>query len=324
MRWPERDAAAALPAGDAGPFELGAPARRADAERRACASAPSARSGPRPRSSSRRRCSSSRRSSAAELSPGRRRAPRRRARQTVVGRRRTATSVAARRSSLRARRARRAPSSSRPARRRPSRTRSTAAPVEVAAAHDPASSPTVGYAEPWWIQIIKALVIFAVGLQIVPIVLLAERKLLGRFQGRYGPNRVGPFGALQPLADIVKLLDQGAVPPAHVGRLPVRARAGRSRSSPRSRRSRSSRSATPRHLRHAGRPLRHRRRRSASLYVFAFGAIAFYGADARRLGVGLEVLVPRRDARRRAADLLRGRAGPVARRRGHDRAARCR
>ncbi len=65
---------------------------------------------------------------------------------------------------------------------------------------------TVGYFEPWWIQIVKALLIFAVGLQLVPIVLLAERKLLGRFQARYGPNRVGPFGALQPLADILKLL----------------------------------------------------------------------------------------------------------------------
>ena len=43
-------------------------------------------------------------------------------------------------------------------------------------------------------QIIKAIVIFAVGLQLVPVVLIAERKLLGRFQNRYGPNRVGPFG----------------------------------------------------------------------------------------------------------------------------------
>ena len=65
---------------------------------------------------------------------------------------------------------------------------------------------TVGFYEPWYVQIIKAVVIFAVGLQIVPIVLLVERKLLGRFQGRYGPNRVGPFGVLQPLADIGKLL----------------------------------------------------------------------------------------------------------------------
>lgn len=64
---------------------------------------------------------------------------------------------------------------------------------------------SVTYVEPWWIQIIKSIVIFAVGLQIVPVVLLAERKLLGRFQGRPGPNRVGPFGLLQPLADIGKL-----------------------------------------------------------------------------------------------------------------------
>ena len=64
----------------------------------------------------------------------------------------------------------------------------------------------VGYFEPWWMQVIKAVVIFAVALQLVPIVLLVERKLLGRFQNRYGPNRVGPFGLLQPMADIVKLL----------------------------------------------------------------------------------------------------------------------
>lgn len=63
----------------------------------------------------------------------------------------------------------------------------------------------VAYSEPWWVQIIKALVIFAVGLQLIPLVLLSERKVFGRMQGRYGPNRVGPFGALQPLADIIKL-----------------------------------------------------------------------------------------------------------------------
>lgn len=63
----------------------------------------------------------------------------------------------------------------------------------------------VGYAEDWWVQIIKSIVLFALAVQIVPIVLLAERKLLGRFQHRYGPNRVGPFGAAQPLADIIKL-----------------------------------------------------------------------------------------------------------------------
>jgi NADH-quinone oxidoreductase subunit H len=64
----------------------------------------------------------------------------------------------------------------------------------------------VTYFEPWWIQVIKSVVIFAVVLQLVPLVLLAERKVMGRFQNRYGPNRVGPFGALQPMADIFKLL----------------------------------------------------------------------------------------------------------------------
>jgi NADH-quinone oxidoreductase subunit H len=64
----------------------------------------------------------------------------------------------------------------------------------------------VGYYEDWWIQLLKGLVIFAVVFQLVPIVLLAERKVLGRFQHRYGPNRVGPFGLLQPMADIGKLI----------------------------------------------------------------------------------------------------------------------
>jgi NADH-quinone oxidoreductase subunit H len=60
------------------------------------------------------------------------------------------------------------------------------------------------YFEPWWIQIIKSLVIFGVVFAILPILTIYERKLLGRFQNRYGPNRVGPFGLLQPLAEIVK------------------------------------------------------------------------------------------------------------------------
>jgi NADH-quinone oxidoreductase subunit H len=58
--------------------------------------------------------------------------------------------------------------------------------------------------EDWWIQILKAIILFLVALQILPLVIIAERKILGRFQMRYGPNRVGPFGLLQPLAEIIK------------------------------------------------------------------------------------------------------------------------
>jgi len=64
----------------------------------------------------------------------------------------------------------------------------------------------ISYVEPWWMQILKSLVIFLVIFNFVPVVLMADRKVLGRFQQRYGPNRVGPFGSLQPIADILKLL----------------------------------------------------------------------------------------------------------------------
>ncbi|MDP9227869.1 MAG: NADH-quinone oxidoreductase subunit NuoH [Actinomycetota bacterium] len=63
----------------------------------------------------------------------------------------------------------------------------------------------VGFAEATWIMVVKSLIIFLGVFMIVPILTLVERKLIGRFQNRYGPNRVGPGGLLQPLADIVKL-----------------------------------------------------------------------------------------------------------------------
>ena len=74
--------------------------------------------------------------------------------------------------------------------------------------HDPSATlfAEVGYFEPWWIQILKSLVIFAVVFNLVPLALLSERKLLGRLQHRYGPNRVGPYGSLQAMADIGKLV----------------------------------------------------------------------------------------------------------------------
>ena len=64
------------------------------------------------------------------------------------------------------------------------------------------------------VLIVKAIVIFAVFLQIVPLLLLGERKLLGRFQSRIGPNRVGPYGLLQPLGDVLKLLSKEPFTPS--------------------------------------------------------------------------------------------------------------
>ena len=64
------------------------------------------------------------------------------------------------------------------------------------------------------VQIAKALVIFVFILQVVPLILLLERKLLGRMQSRYGPNRVGFRGLMQPLADVLKLLSKESFTPA--------------------------------------------------------------------------------------------------------------
>ncbi len=53
--------------------------------------------------------------------------------------------------------------------------------------------------------IIQAVVVVGVVLSAFAYLTLLERKLIGRFQARRGPNRAGPFGVLQPLADLGKL-----------------------------------------------------------------------------------------------------------------------
>ncbi len=71
----------------------------------------------------------------------------------------------------------------------------------------------VNFVEATWIMILKCLVIFAVIFGIVPVLTVVERKVLGRFQHRYGPNRIGPWGLLQPLADVVKLVGKEGYTP---------------------------------------------------------------------------------------------------------------
>ena len=69
----------------------------------------------------------------------------------------------------------------------------------------------------WLIFGVLALLTSAIVLTIaalsVPYMVLLERRLLGRFQHRWGPNRVGKFGLLQPIADALKLMTKEDVTP---------------------------------------------------------------------------------------------------------------
>jgi NADH-quinone oxidoreductase subunit H len=60
--------------------------------------------------------------------------------------------------------------------------------------------------EVWWITLLKSFLVINLVMVAFAYMTWIERKLLGRMQQRYGPNRAGPFGLLQPIADLVKLL----------------------------------------------------------------------------------------------------------------------
>ena len=60
--------------------------------------------------------------------------------------------------------------------------------------------------EVWWISLIKSAVIINLVMVAFAYTTWLERKLLGRMQNRYGPNRAGPYGLLQPFADLIKLV----------------------------------------------------------------------------------------------------------------------
>src|SRR5947199_7015771 len=83
-------------------------------------------------------------------------------------------------------------------------------------------SPLAG-APDWLVQIISSLInisgVLGVFLTLFALMSVLERKILGRMQNRYGPNRVGPWGLLQPAADGIKMLIKEDIVPARADKV---------------------------------------------------------------------------------------------------------
>ena len=69
---------------------------------------------------------------------------------------------------------------------------------------------------PWWLSLVKAVLVFVYLMLSVVVVIWAERRVIGQMQQRPGPNRFGPLGILQTLGDGVKLfLKEDVTPKPH-------------------------------------------------------------------------------------------------------------
>ena len=77
---------------------------------------------------------------------------------------------------------------------------------------------------PEWVQaIVSSLIsiaaVLGVFMTLFALISVLERKILGRIQNRYGPNRVGPFGLFQPIADGIKLLIKEDIVPTRADKV---------------------------------------------------------------------------------------------------------
>jgi NADH-quinone oxidoreductase subunit H len=81
----------------------------------------------------------------------------------------------------------------------------------------------LGGAPDWVTQIVSSLInicaLLGVFLTLFALISVLERKILGRMQNRYGPNRVGPFGLFQPVADGIKMLIKEDIVPARADKI---------------------------------------------------------------------------------------------------------
>src|SRR5437016_14065906 len=75
----------------------------------------------------------------------------------------------------------------------------------------------------WATQVVSSLInilaLLAVFLTLFALMSVLERKILARIQNRYGPNRVGPFGLFQPIADGIKMLIKEDIVPARADKI---------------------------------------------------------------------------------------------------------
>jgi NADH-quinone oxidoreductase subunit H len=69
-----------------------------------------------------------------------------------------------------------------------------------------------------FLPLVKALIIIGVILTVVPGMLFVERRGSAWMQNRLGPNRLGPFGLIQPVADAIKLIFKEDFVPGHVNK----------------------------------------------------------------------------------------------------------
>lgn len=73
--------------------------------------------------------------------------------------------------------------------------------------------------DPWWLMLAKVLGVFVFLILTVVLAIVIERKVVGRMQMRPGPNRVGPKGWLQSLADAIKLALKEDITPFNVDKV---------------------------------------------------------------------------------------------------------
>lgn len=85
------------------------------------------------------------------------------------------------------------------------------------------SSFLAQFLPPWAVELVMMLLTIASLIAFVLVTIMfinwLERKVIGRFQDRYGPNRVGPLGILQFVADAIKMFTKEDITPANADRV---------------------------------------------------------------------------------------------------------